>query len=194
MIVLDRHNALIDRAIAIRVERFPRRRPVTITATQTFYDASRWQAHATFISDDGGCVDVGHQAPVSGRYDGVSPMGLVWAAQRLPGKAQPVPMGSITRPLPVDIEAAGPDGSRAQATLERHVAEPGVTRHPIRTEGIVGTLFLPRALVRIQSYSWSAGAVGSTSSAALRVRGARARAFRGRRFAARPRQHPSRVF
>ena len=70
MIVLDRHNALIDQAIAIRVERFPRRQPVTITATQTFYDASRWQAHATFISDDGGSVDVAHQAPVSGKYDG----------------------------------------------------------------------------------------------------------------------------
>jgi dienelactone hydrolase len=70
-------------------------------------------------------------------------MGLVWSAERLPGEAQPVPVGSIMQPLPVDLEAASRDGARAQATLERHVAGPGVTRQPVHTEGIIGTLFLP---------------------------------------------------
>jgi hypothetical protein len=44
---------------------------------------------------------------------------------------------------PVQLEATAPDGTRAELTLERHVAGPGVTRTLIRTEGIVGTLFLP---------------------------------------------------
>jgi hypothetical protein len=47
------------------------------------------------------------------------------------------------RPKRVQLEATSPDGIRAELTLERQVAGPGVTRHPIRTEGIVGTLFLP---------------------------------------------------
>src|SRR5437868_12845525 len=41
------------------------------------------------------------------------------------------------------LEATSPDGTRAEFTFERRVAGPGVTRHPVRTEGIVGTLFLP---------------------------------------------------
>ncbi len=143
MIVLDRNSALIDETIAIRVEGLPPRQPVTITAMQTLHDLSRWRADATFSSDDGGCVDVTHQAPISGNYDGVSPMGLVWSAERLPGGLQPVPARSIMRPLPVDIEAAGPDGTPTRATFERHVAGPGVTRHPIRSGAIIGTLFLP---------------------------------------------------
>jgi pimeloyl-ACP methyl ester carboxylesterase len=108
-----------------------------------FSDASRWQAHATFIGDDSGCFAVAHQAPISGTYDGISSIGLVWSAERLPGEAQPVPAGSIMRPFPVDLEAVSPEGRREKATFERRVAGPGVIRHPIRSEGIVGTLFLP---------------------------------------------------
>jgi hypothetical protein len=40
-------------------------------------------------------------------------------------------------------KSTSPDGTRAELTFERHVAGPGVTRHPIRSDGIVGTLFLP---------------------------------------------------
>jgi hypothetical protein len=46
VIVLDKHRALIDETVAIRVQGFPPRQPVTITATQTLYGSSRWQAHA----------------------------------------------------------------------------------------------------------------------------------------------------
>jgi hypothetical protein len=143
MIVLDHHSVLIDETLAIRIQGCPPRQPITITATQTFSDASRWQAHATFICDDNGWVDVAHQAPISGTYDGISPMGLVWSAERLPGEPQPVPSGSITRPLLVELEAGSPGGAGEKATLERRIAGPGVTRHSIRSEGIIGTLFLP---------------------------------------------------
>ncbi len=77
MIVVDQPVALIDAAVAIELRGFPARQPVTITAIQTFPSMSRWQARATFMSDDDGCVHVARQAPVSGTYDGVSAMGLI---------------------------------------------------------------------------------------------------------------------
>ena len=143
MIVIDQPAALIDTAIAIELRGFPPRQPVTVTAIQTFPSGSRWQAHATFLSDDDGCVHVARQAPMSGTYDGVSAMGLIWSAQRLPGAAQTPPADFIMQPWFTRLEATGADGARSELTLERRVAGPGVTRHPIRTEGIVGTLFLP---------------------------------------------------
>jgi dienelactone hydrolase len=143
MIVVDPPVALIDAAVAIELRGFPARQPVTITALQTFPSGSRWQARATFMSGDDGGVHVARQAPVSGTYDGVSAMGLIWSAERLPGEAKTPPDDFIMQPWFAQLEAMSPDGTRAEFTFERRVAGPGVTRHPIRSDGIVGTLFLP---------------------------------------------------
>jgi dienelactone hydrolase len=143
VIVIDQPVALIDAAVAIELRGFPPRQPVTIMALQTFPSA-RWRATATFMSDDEGCVYVARQAPVSGTYDGVSAMGLIWSAERLPGGVPTPPaVDFIMQPWFVQFEATSPDGMRAEFTFERRVAGPGVTRHPVRAEGIVGTLFLP---------------------------------------------------
>src|SRR5262249_23241650 len=128
---------------AIALRGFAPRQPVTVTATQTYAEATRWQSRATFISDNGGQVDVTRQAPTAGTYEGVAPMGLFWSMDRLPSEARPPPPGAITLPVPIRIEAEGSDGRRAAITIVRGVAGPGVPRHVIRTDGIVGTLFLP---------------------------------------------------
>jgi hypothetical protein len=77
MIVVDQPDALIDQPIAIALRGFAPRQPVSVTATQTYANAIRWQSQAMFISDDDGQVDVSRQAPVSGTYEGVAPMGPV---------------------------------------------------------------------------------------------------------------------
>src|SRR6185436_11089078 len=89
----------------------PPRQPVTITALQTF-PRTRWRATATFISDDEGSVHVARQAPVSGTYDGISAMGLIWSAERLPGEMQTPPADFIMQPWLVQLEATSPDGTR----------------------------------------------------------------------------------
>jgi hypothetical protein len=81
-IVVDQPIAPIDSPVAIELRGFPPYQPVSLTATETFPSGSRWQAHATFISDENGRIDVAQQAPASGSYDGVSPMGLFWSMAR----------------------------------------------------------------------------------------------------------------
>jgi dienelactone hydrolase len=142
-VVVDQPAGPIDAEIEIALRGFRSRRPVTVTATQTYADALRWQARATFTTDDDGRVEIAHQAPVSGSYDGISPMGLFWSAEPLPREATPIPAGSIMRPLSVELDAASADGTRSRLTFERRIAGPGVTRHPVRHAGMVGTLFLP---------------------------------------------------
>jgi dienelactone hydrolase len=143
MIVVDRPVALIDAPITIELRGFAPREAVTMTATMTYADAARWQSRATFTSDDDGRVDVARQAPVSGMYDGVDAMGLFWSMNRLPSEARPVPPGAIMLPVPIRLEAESAVGRRAEITIMRRVAGSGVTRHVIRTDGLVGTLFLP---------------------------------------------------
>jgi dienelactone hydrolase len=61
----------------------------------------------------------------------------------VPGETQPAPPGAIMLPVPIRLEAEGADGRRSEITIVRRIAGPGVTRHAVRTGGIVGTLFLP---------------------------------------------------
>src|SRR5262252_3263059 len=143
MIVVDRPDALIDQPIAIALCGFTPRRPVSVTATLTYADAVNWQSRATFVSDDDGRVDVTRQAPVSGTYEGVAPMGLFWSMALVPGEARPTPPGAIMRPVAIRVEAEGADRQRAKVALVRRIAGPGVTRQVIRHDCIVGTLFLP---------------------------------------------------
>ena len=143
MIVVDQPSALIDQPIAITLRGFAPGQPVTLTATMTYAGAMRWQSCATFTSDDDGRVDIARQAPVSGTYDGVDAMGLFWSMERLPGEARALPPDAIMMPLPIHLEAESADGRHAETALDRRVAGPGVTRHVIRSDGLVGTLFLP---------------------------------------------------
>ena len=126
-IVVDQPSAPIDSAVVIELRGFPPRRQVSLTATETFPSGSRWQAQAIFVTDENGRIDVTHQAPVSGSYDGVAPMGLFWSMARLPGEALPIPADSMMRPFQVRLEATSAEGVGAATEFERRVAAPGVT-------------------------------------------------------------------
>lgn len=142
-IVVDRPSALIDEPVRIELRSFAPRRPVRLTATITYQHGARWQSGATFVADEHGHVDVTREAPTAGTYDGVSPMGFLWSAERVSGPTEALPADYAMQPSFVDLVAEAADGARAEARLERHLVGPGVTRQPIRTAGIVGTLFLP---------------------------------------------------
>jgi dienelactone hydrolase len=143
MIVVDQPIALVDTPISIAARSFPPREPVTLTAVQTFPSGSRWQSHATFLADENGDVDVPREAPISGAYDGASAMGLFWSAERLPATSEPALGNTVMQPVHVLLEARSGGGAHAELTIERRVAGPGVTRHPLHLEGFLGTLFLP---------------------------------------------------
>jgi hypothetical protein len=104
MIVVDQPITLVDTPAESRSSVSPRE-PVTLMALHTFPSGSRWQSQATFLADDNGGVDVARQAPVSGTYEGVSPMGLFWSAERLPGKVQLAAGGGVIQPIHVRLKA-----------------------------------------------------------------------------------------
>jgi dienelactone hydrolase len=134
--------ALADQEVQIELQGFPPGEPVTVTATQE-YRSSQWQASATFLADANGRISIAHQAPVSGTYSGISPMGLFWSAERLPSEYQLPPDDWVQTPWQIELEAIGKSGATAKLTLNRVLLGPGVTRHLVRTDGVVGTLFLP---------------------------------------------------
>lgn len=142
-ILIDHADVLIDTPLRIRLQGFPPRQPATVSATGHAVDATTWHSRAVFRTDGSGGVDVSTTAPESGSYWGVSPMGLVWAMERLPGEGTPPPADSVMQPRRLTLRAEAPDGAYAKASVRRWLAGPGVSRQVVREGGVVGTLFLP---------------------------------------------------
>lgn len=150
-IEVDRPDALADAPVRIRLSGFPADRPVRVEATMHALDGSTWRSYADFQAGADGMVDVSTAAPASGSYAGVSPMGLFWSMERLPGAVPPVNPALILEPWSIVLRAVaagaqtspGSGSAQAEATLLRRLAAPGVTRSLVSESGLVGTLFLP---------------------------------------------------
>ena len=101
-----------------------------------------WHSRAVFVADAQGTVDLTRDAPVSGDYTGVSAMGIIWSQRPEDGKAREVFPQPATEPLTTTLTATA-NGESVHASFVQRLAAPGVTRHDVRDEGLVGTLYLP---------------------------------------------------
>ncbi|MGO4397967.1 acyl-CoA thioester hydrolase/BAAT C-terminal domain-containing protein [Achromobacter sp. PAB15] len=134
-------DALIDVPRQIRVEHVEPGQRVEITAL-TRRNGVLWQAQAAYTAGEDGVVDLTRDAPLSGDYTGVAPMGLVWSQAPVDSPSREHFNHPVTDALVTDV-VARVAGAQAQATFTQRLALDGVTRHDVREEGLVGTLYLP---------------------------------------------------
>lgn len=134
-------DALIDVPRQIRVENVAPGATVEITAL-TRRNGVLWQAQAAYTAGGDGVVDLTRDAPVSGDYTSLAPMGLIWAQSPDDGKSREYFNQPVTDAL-VTYVVARVGGAEARATFTQRLAADGVTRHEVREEGLVGTLYLP---------------------------------------------------
>ena len=134
-------DALIDVPRQIRVEHVAPGATVEITAL-TRRNGVVWQAQAAYTAGEDGVVDLTREAPVSGDYTGLSPMGLIWAQSPEDGKSREYFNQPVTDALVTDV-VARVEGAEARASFTQRLASDGVTRVEVREEGLVGTLYLP---------------------------------------------------
>jgi dienelactone hydrolase len=140
-------DALIDVPRQIRVENVAPGQTVEISAL-TRRNGVLWQAHAAYTAGEDGAVDLTRDAPISGDYTGLSPMGLIWSQAPVDSPSREHFNHPVTDALVTDVVArvAGVEAgmqAQAQATFTQRLALDGVTRHEVREEGLVGTLYLP---------------------------------------------------
>ncbi|WAI81023.1 MULTISPECIES: acyl-CoA thioester hydrolase/BAAT C-terminal domain-containing protein [Achromobacter] len=138
-------DALIDVPRQIRVENVAPGQTVEISAL-TRRNGVLWQAHAAYTAGEDGAVDLTRDAPISGDYTGLSPMGLIWSQAPVDSPSREHFNHPVTDALVTDVVArvgGAEGGMQAQATFTQRLALDGVTRHEVREEGLVGTLYLP---------------------------------------------------
>lgn len=142
-------DALIDVPRQIRVENVAPGQTVEISAL-TRRNGVLWQAQAAYTAGEDGVVDLTRDAPISGDYTGLSPMGLIWSQAPVNSPSREHFNHPVTDALVTDVvarvagvEAGAEADMQAQATFTQRLALDGVTRHEVREEGLVGTLYLP---------------------------------------------------
>ena len=144
-LTLEPADDLIDVPRQVRVSGAVPGQGVTLR-TRTARAGVTWTSAATFVADATGTVDLSRDAPVSGSYAGVAPMGLIWSqVPDVAGKRELFNQ-DVTEPLVTSLTAevgGGTGAGTAEATLVQRLAAEGVTRTEVREDGLVGTLYLP---------------------------------------------------
>ena len=69
----------MDEVVKIQVLDLQPGQIITLRASMNDDANLKWESYATFVADNEGVIDVASQAPLSGTYDAVDPMGLIWS-------------------------------------------------------------------------------------------------------------------
>jgi dienelactone hydrolase len=143
---LEPSVALVDQAIRTVVSGVPRGASVTLRASMG-PQGWRFRSSARFIADQHGTVDLASQAPLSGTYEGIDPMGLYWSMEMEPDAQQKMIKGELAsrvrvdQPVVIRVDVDIDGQPTVAADLVQHFMLPPVTNRAVRENGIVGSLF-----------------------------------------------------
>lgn len=136
--------AMLDTPLQIRLTHFPAQQPITLRMRMRDSFGRLWSAHARFLTDEQGGVDVSSQSPLTGTYREADPMGLIWSMTLVAGaEASAKPDRRVLPPVQMALTAEMDGRLLAETTFERLRLAPNVQRRVIREQGLVGTLFCP---------------------------------------------------
>ena len=142
-ILVNPTTPMLDTPLQIRLVDFPPQHPLTLH--MTMHDAiGTWSAHATFLTDEHGNVDLQSQEPIAGTYTGIDPMGLIWSMKLDTQTNTPAePDHQLLPPARMTLTASVDGQQIAETTFQRLRLAPSIQRTVIRDQGLVGTLFCP---------------------------------------------------
>ncbi|XP_062285181.1 acyl-coenzyme A thioesterase 1-like isoform X1 [Scomber scombrus] len=143
--LLPSARCLFDEPVHMKVTGLRSRQVVTMKARSTDEKGVVFSSSATYRADGSGEVDLERDPSLSGTYNGVEPMGLLWSMR--PDTLHK--RFHKTRSLNPHVvkfsvhEVEGEGRTLAEATNERLLIGDGVTRLPIKEGNIRGVLFTP---------------------------------------------------
>jgi dienelactone hydrolase len=137
-------RSMVDEPLGVRLTGLEPGQQVTLRASQTDDLRRTWRAHATFVADSNGEVDVAAHTPLCGTYTEADAMGLIWSMQLAADEPNQAPFSrNEPTPVPIEFVAEVDRAPAARTTAERRYVADGVERRPVREDGLVGTLFVP---------------------------------------------------
>lgn len=139
-------HSLVDQRLDIRLAGLEPNQPVTLEAEARDSLGRVWQSYAAFTSDNLGKVDLGTERPQSGTYNVVDSMGLFWSLHLSdPGGSGNLNFEDDETPKAMEVTITAKVDGKAVASekVRREIAADGVSRAPLRQDGMAGILFRP---------------------------------------------------
>jgi dienelactone hydrolase len=159
-IVVTPEHPLVDEPVEIVISNLPANQQAIIEASCKDKDNNTWSSRATFQTDDKGVVNVAKQAPISGSYNGVDPMGLFWSLTQTdkdPFKNTLIAQSTLNL-CKVLLSVFSGDKLQAQKIIDR--VWPDVESKDVREQSIVGTLCYPKSIKKMPGIITIHGAGG----------------------------------
>jgi dienelactone hydrolase len=136
--------ALVDEKLDIRIRGLEPGKTVVVRAFLEDKDGRKWESYAGFAADSGGVVDLSRQPPLNGTYEGISAMGLLESMQvPMPDYGRVRFSYEWSKPLVTRLVAESDGKTLADTQVIRNFKAAGVTSREVRSEGLVGTIFVP---------------------------------------------------
>ncbi len=137
-------KAVVDQMINISISNLVAHEQVALETSCKDKDDNIWLSRATFKADDKGMVNVATQAPISGSYKGIDPMGLFWSMTPVNPKNKHALSHFTLNVCEVSLSVFSQSKLRAQKVIHRLPVSSDVEKRNIRENGVIGTLFYPK--------------------------------------------------
>lgn len=140
---VDPVEATMDEVISIGASGLKPHEKAIFHAKLVDDSGTNWAAYAVVAADENGEVSLDKSVPIDGSYTEKDPMGLIWSMSPETGELALFRSYSNMMKVEVSLEVEG----QIEQTQEvvRWKVSPEVERIPVRENGLVGTLFLPRS-------------------------------------------------
>lgn len=136
-------DALIDVSRVIRITGLAPHQTIDIHTKTIRGNNISWQSHAKFIANSKGVVDVSLQSPISGTYEGIEPMGLIWS-QEPTQITEDNDVFHENKFLPLETAVTVDTGDQIlQEFLIQRLTTSKIKRIEVSEQGLVGTIYLP---------------------------------------------------
>lgn len=136
-------ESLADEAVQVRLTGLEPDARVTVRSRLHDDLGDWWEAASDFRADERGVVDLATDAPESGSYEGVEPMGFLWSATPVGAPPYSTFWPKRLEPMTIAITAEVDGQPVAEARLVRRYLADGVRRIEVRDDELFGAFFVP---------------------------------------------------
>lgn len=153
LLSVEPSRALVDEKFKVLVQNAPPGAELTVHSHHQCEDKHEWEAFGHYVCDSSGALHLSEDPSLSGTYEGVEPMALLWSLRPVPGSKPGLRMRkkNVETPMEVSVsvflghlsEGFSEHRALAAVVVERWYMAPGVQRIPVTEHSLTATLFLP---------------------------------------------------
>jgi len=145
-LVIQPESGMADEVVKIKVLGLEPGQEITLIASMHDGVDHKWESNATFIADNEGIIDLSMQAPITGTYTTLDPMGLFWSMLPQAHGSEMEYFAALETQFSFVNLIAEIDGKEiATANIKRIIDSKDVTQSMMTENGLVGKFYVPNS-------------------------------------------------